>query len=64
MLVKGGLKKNGILNQSTNSKNSKMALGGLFGDSRYNYGRSWTLDHRQHNKGESYETMKNRKRKY
>lgn len=43
----------------------KMALGGLFGDSRYNYGRSWTLDHRQHNKGQSYETpMKNRKRKY
>ena len=42
-----------------------MALGGLFGDSRYNYGRSWTLDHRQHNKGESYETpLKKRKRKY
>jgi hypothetical protein len=43
----------------------KMALGGLFGDSRYNYGRSWKLDHKQHNKGESYEIpLKKRKRKY
>jgi hypothetical protein len=43
----------------------KMALGGLFGDSRYNYGRSWTLDHKRHNKGESYEIPLNkRKRKY
>jgi hypothetical protein len=45
-----------------------MALGGLFDSPQKrsaNRGRSWTLDHRQHNKGQSYETpIKNRKRKY
>jgi len=42
---------------------SKMALGGLFGNSRYNYGRSWKLDHNRHNKRENYEIpLKRRKR--
>jgi len=45
-----------------------MAKGGLFDSPQKrsaNRGRSWTLDHRQHNKGESYETPLNkRKRKY
>lgn len=41
------------------------AGGGLFGDSRYNTGRSWTLDHNQHNKKEAYEVpMKKRAKKY
>jgi hypothetical protein len=45
--------------------NNKMALGGLFGEDRWNRGRSWTLDHKRHNKGESYEIpLKKRKRKY
>jgi len=46
----------------------EMALGGLFDSPQKrsaNRGRSWTLDHRQHNKGQSYETPLNkRKRKY
>jgi len=45
-----------------------MALGGLFDSPQKrsaNRGRSWTLDHRQHNKGQSYEIPLNkRKRKY
>jgi hypothetical protein len=46
----------------------KMALGGLFDSPQKrsaNRGRSWTLDHKRHNKGESYEIPLNkRKRKY
>jgi hypothetical protein len=42
----------------------KYALGGLFGSSRYNTGRSWHLDHARHNKKENYEKpMKYRKRR-
>jgi hypothetical protein len=37
-------------------------LGGMFGKSRYNTGRSWHLDHARHNKKEDYEIpMPNRK---
>lgn len=39
----------------------KMALGGLFGSSRYNTGRSWHLDHARHNKKESYEKPLNKR---
>ena len=39
-----------------------MAKGGLFGNSRYNTGLSWHLDHARHNKKEDYEVpMANRK---
>lgn len=41
-----------------------MALGGIFGDSRYNSGRSWHLDRARHNQKESYEKpLKYRKRR-
>jgi hypothetical protein len=45
-----------------------MAKGGLFDSPQKrsaNRGLSWTLDHKRHNKGESYEIPLNkRKRKY
>lgn len=40
-----------------------MALGGLFGSSRYNTGRSWHLDHARHNKKESYEKPLNKRKR-
>jgi DNA repair protein RadC len=44
------------MNHGASSKNSKMADGGMFEQGgRYNTGRSWTLDRKQHNKSESYE---------
>jgi hypothetical protein len=40
------------------------AFGGIFKSSRYNYGRSWKLDHNRHNKSQDYEIpMKKRKRR-
>jgi len=36
-------------------------LGGFFGNSRYNTGRSWHLDHARHNKKESYEKPLNKR---
>jgi hypothetical protein len=46
------------------STNDKKALGGIFGDSRYNSGRSWHLDRAKHNQKESYEKpLKYRKRR-
>ena len=41
----------------------KMADGGFLGfkDSRYNYNRSWTLDHNRHNKSQDYEIPMNRR---
>ena len=44
------------------NKINKYALGGMFGKSRYNTGRSWHLDRARHNKKEDYEIpMPNRK---
>jgi hypothetical protein len=43
------------------STNDKKALGGFFGNSRYNTGRSWHLDHARHNKKESYEKPLNKR---
>jgi len=46
------------------TKTENKALGGIFGDSRYNSGRSWHQDRARHNKKESYEKpMKYRKRR-
>jgi len=43
------------------STNDKKALGGFFGNSRYNTGRSWHLDHARHNKKENYEKPLNKR---
>jgi hypothetical protein len=43
------------------NKINKYALGGFFGNSRYNTGRSWHLDHARHNKKESYEKPLNKR---
>lgn len=43
------------------STNDKKALGGFFGKSRYNTGRSWHLDHARHNKKENYEKPLNKR---
>jgi hypothetical protein len=46
------------------TKTENKALGGIFGDSRYNSGRSWHQDRARHNKKESYEKpLKYRKRR-
>jgi chemotaxis protein histidine kinase CheA len=37
-------------------------LGGMFGKSRYNTGRSWHLDHARHNKKEDYEKPMNERK--
>ena len=44
-------------------KNKKFANGGFFGNSRYNTGRSWHLDHARHNKKESYEKPLNKRKR-
>jgi len=41
--------------------NEEYKLGGFFGNSRYNTGRSWHLDHARHNKKESYEKPLNKR---
>lgn len=41
----------------------RMASGGLFGNSRYNTGRSWHLDHARHNKKENYEVPVNKRKR-
>ena len=45
-----------------NEESEEYKLGGMFGKSRYNTGRSWHLDRARHNKKEDYEIpMPNRK---
>ena len=48
--------------EEPNEEEEEYKLGGMFGKSRYNTGRSWHLDRARHNKKEDYEIpMPNRK---
>jgi hypothetical protein len=54
----------GLPNNDNQDEKFYMSKGGFFGDSRYNTGLSWHLDHARHNKKESYEKpLKYRKRR-
>jgi hypothetical protein len=44
------------------NENEEYKLGGMFGKSRYNTGRSWHLDHARHNKDEDYEKPMNERK--
>lgn len=52
-----------IFAEKPTHKNKKFANGGFFGNSRYNTGRSWHLDHARHNKKESYEKPLNKRKR-
>jgi hypothetical protein len=45
-----------------NEESEEYKLGGMFGKSRYNTGRSWHLDHARHNKKEDYEKPMNERK--
>jgi hypothetical protein len=49
----------------TQNWHKKFSDGGFLGfkDSRYNYNRSWTLDHNRHNKSQDYEIPMNRRKR-
>ena len=57
-----------LMNMVKNKMVGKMADGGFLGvfnkSSRYNYGRSWKLDHARHNKKEDYEIPMKKRKKY
>jgi ribosomal protein L18E len=44
-----------FLESGYSEEGEEYKLGGMFGKSRYNTGRSWHLDHARHNKKEDYE---------
>ena len=50
-----------FLESGYSEKGEEYKLGGMFGKSRYNTGRSWHLDHARHNKKESYEKPLNKR---